>query len=179
MQYKYWRVELNLEWRQRCNESRCFGLVRGQSQNSPLALSGRKATSSIGWRMKTGLAGFDVGGGTYRNEVGSGSPNDEEAIVNMYGLHLATCLIVFVKAPTGLGGTTPGTGSSLKSIKSASALRFKGVSSWGASSSDMPSNSSFSTRPEFSESLASSFRISPSTLTYPGLSVGLYPWRSL
>ncbi len=38
--------------------------------------------------MKTGLAGFDVGGGTDRDEVGSVSPNNEEAIVNTYGLHL-------------------------------------------------------------------------------------------
>ena len=29
-----------------------------------------------------------MGGGTDRDEVGSVSPNDEEAIVNTYGLHL-------------------------------------------------------------------------------------------
>ncbi len=35
-----------------------------------------------------GLGGVDVGGGTVRDEVGSGSPNDEETIVNTYSLHL-------------------------------------------------------------------------------------------
>jgi hypothetical protein len=34
------------------------------------------------------LGGVDVGGGTDRDEVGSVSPNNEEAIVNTYGLHL-------------------------------------------------------------------------------------------
>ena len=35
-----------------------------------------------------GLGGVDVGGGAFRDEVGSVSPNDEKAIVNTYGLHL-------------------------------------------------------------------------------------------
>jgi hypothetical protein len=45
---KYWRVELNPEWRQRCSESRCLGLLGGRSQHFPLKF---KVLNFV-WRTK-------------------------------------------------------------------------------------------------------------------------------